>query len=182
MSDLSKIYKQKNIMKTLLCSLLLFCFVQTNQAQNNSEYRIISSNLGNSGSSHNVETNRGTYRVSQSIGQSSVIGTYSNNGYVLRQGYQQPSTKVKATKDFNYNLKAKVYPNPFIQTVVITFSIPMLKNISVLMYDVNAKIIHAEEFLPTQEIELNIKDISTGSYFLKVLSGKKHFETKLIKI
>ncbi|WP_296381254.1 T9SS type A sorting domain-containing protein [Winogradskyella sp.] len=182
MNDLNKMNKRKNYIKTFLFTLVLFCFVQEFQAQENSGYRIVRSNLGSSGSSQSVLTSNGTYKISQSIGQSSVIGTYSNSGYVLRQGYQQPSTNINFITEFNYNLNAKVHPNPFKHSVIITFSSVMRKDISVLMYDVNTKVIHAQEFLPAQQVELRIKDISSGTYFLKVLSGKKHFNTKLIKI
>ena len=178
MNYLNEMNKRNNYIRLLMYALLLFCCVQEFQAQENSEYRIVSSNLGSSGSSQTVVTSKGTYKVSQSIGQSSVIGTYSKNGYVLRQGYQQPLTKVKLTSEFDFSLKAEVHPNPFNQAITITFSDTMRKDISVLMYDVNTKVIHAQEFLPAQQVELRIKDISSGTYFLKVLSGKKHFNTK----
>jgi hypothetical protein len=169
-------------MKIFLYTLLLFCLVQQFQAQDNSQHRIIRSNIGSSGSSQNVVTAKGTYNVSQSIGQASVIGTHNNNGYVLIQGYQQPLNGKNSVEEFDYNLKAEVHPNPFNQAITITFSTSTLNNISVLMYDVNAKIILAQEFLPAQEIELKLKDISKGIYFLRVVSGAKYFNTKLIKI
>lgn len=169
-------------MKTFLYILLLLCFVQEFQAQDNDGYRIIRSNLGSSGSSQNVVTSKGTYKVSQSIGQASVIGTHSGNGYVLRQGYQQPLNGMKAVETLDYNLKAKVYPNPFNQQITITFSNEMLSAISVLMFDVQSKLIYSQGFLPAQEVELQIENVSNGIYFLKVVSGQKHFNTKLIKI
>lgn len=182
MNDLRRINKRKNYMKTFLYALVLFCFIQEFQAQENSGYRIIRSNLGSAGSSQNVTTSNGTYKISQSIGQSSVIGTHSNSGYYLRQGYQQPATKIKVVKNFDFTLKAKVHPNPFDQEISITFSHSITKDISVLIFDVNSKIIHSQEFLPAQEVELQIKDISNGIYFLTIASGGKHFNTKLIKI
>ncbi len=169
-------------MKTFIYTLLLLSFIQEFQAQNNSGYRIIRSNLGSSGSSLNVETSKGTFNVSQSIGQSSVIGTHSSNGYYLRQGYQQPMTDKIVIKDVDYKLKAKVYPNPFINAVVITFSDTILKDITVMIFNMNGKTIHNQEFLPLQEIEIKIDDIESGIYLLKVISGHKHFNTKLIKI
>jgi len=140
------------------------------------------SNLGSSGSSQNIVTSNGTYKVSQSIGQASVIGTHFNNGYYLRQGYQQPLSRIKIVKEFSHNLEANVFPNPFKDSITITFSNSMLSNISVMMFDLGGRIIHSEEFLPAQIIKLKINDISSGTYFLKVSSGKNHFNTKLIKI
>ena len=182
MQYLIKMNKQKNYMKTLLFTLLLFCVVQGFHAQENSQYRIISSNIGSGGSSQSVQTSKGTYKVSQSIGQSSVIGTHQSNGYYLRQGYQQPLSTIKTSSDFNYSLMAKVFPNPFDQEIMINFSSRIKDDISVQIFDINTKIIHFQEFLPAQQIRLRIKDISRGTYFLKVYSDGKYFNTKLIKI
>ena len=170
-------------MKKILYILISLCFVQLIQAQENSEYRIIRSNLGSSGSSQSVVTSKGTYKISQSVGQASVIGTYSSNGYILRQGYQQPANKIKVSAENpDYSLNAKVYPNPFSQKLTITFSTEMQKDTSILMYDVSGKVIYNQNFTPTQDIEVQLQDIASGAYFLKVTSGNKHFNTKLIKI
>jgi hypothetical protein len=172
----------QDFMKTKLYIFLIICFAQELRAQDNSGYRIVSSNMGSSGSSQNVETSNGIYKVSQSIGQASVIGTHATNGYILRQGYQQPLSDVKRVKMLYYSLQAKVYPNPFSRFLTITFSDIIRNDISVKIFDINAKVIHTQEFLPAQEVELNINTISIGTYFLKVTSGRKHFNTKLIKI
>jgi hypothetical protein len=169
-------------MKTILYILLIIGFAQELRAQDGSGYRIVSSNMGSSGSSQNIETSRGIYKVSQSIGQASIIGTHAKNGYVLRQGYQQPLSDVKRVKTLYYSLQAKVYPNPFSRFLTITFSDVIRNDISVKIFDINAKVIHTEEFLPAQKVELNINAISIGTYFLKVTSGRKYFDTKLIKI
>ncbi|MCB0471334.1 MAG: T9SS type A sorting domain-containing protein, partial [Flavobacteriaceae bacterium] len=52
----------------------------------------------------------------------------------------------------------------------------------VMMYDVNGRMVHTQEFSPAQEIQLTIGDISNGTYFLKVTSQDKRFNAKLIKI
>ena len=174
--------KRNNYIRILMYALLLFFCVQEFQAQDNSGYRIMRSNMGSSGSSQDLVTIKGIYKVSQSIGQASVIGTHSKQGYYLRQGYQQPSLKVRMVEEFNYNLKAKVYPNPFSQAITISFNQKMLDNISVLIFDINSKIIHSQIFLPAQKVELKLKDISTGNYFLRLRSAQKRFSTKLIKI
>lgn len=162
--------------------LVLIGLLQNVEAQNNSEYKIISSNLGSSGSSATIQTEKGTYKVSQSIGQASVIGTHQSNGYYLRQGYQQPLGKVKINRDFNYELVAKVFPNPFKNSINISFSSPIQKNISVLLFDINARLIRSQNFSPAQQIQLQLNDMAMGTYFLRVSSGKKRFNTKVIKI
>ncbi|MBO6880712.1 T9SS type A sorting domain-containing protein [Winogradskyella sp.] len=169
-------------MKAFLSILVLFCFAQHLQAQSNSGYRIIISNLGSSGSAQTVETSNGSYKISQSIGQSSVIGTHYNSGYYLRQGYQQPMHTIKRIRDLDIELCAKVYPNPFSQTLYITFSDVMRNDISIKIFNIEAREIHTQVFLPSQRLELQLQDFSSGTYLLKVTSGRKRFNTKLIKI
>ncbi|TCK68751.1 putative secreted protein (Por secretion system target) [Winogradskyella wandonensis] len=168
-------------MKTLLRLAFLLCCVQVFQAQNNSDYRIISSNLGVAGSSQTIETSRGTYKVSQSIGQSSIIGTYKSNGYYLRQGYQQP-LNIHQSRDYSSLLSAKVFPNPFSRQLNIVFTERIQSDISVLIFDINGRLIYNQNFEPRQDVEIQIENISKGTYFLKVASKRKRFNTKLIKI
>jgi hypothetical protein len=169
-------------MKTHLHIVFIFCFVFSIQAQNSKTYSIIRSNLGTSGSSKVITTNKGKYSVSQSIGQSSVIGTSSNNGYYLRQGYQQPLNSVKVISlSKNNDLTATVYPNPFDESVSISFNEDIENDIAVSVFDIAGKLIYIQKFSPAQRIELNLNDISSGSYLLKVLSSKKRFNAKLIK-
>lgn len=171
-------------MKILLSIAFIFCFVFTIQAQNadSKSYSIIRSNLGSGGSSKVVTTNNGKYSVSQSIGQLSVIGTYSKKGYYLRQGYQQPLYKIKVSSVSQKNdLTATIYPNPFKQSVSISFSNTMKNKISVLVFDITGKMIYSKKFKPSQRIQLDFDAISSGSYLLKVLSNNKLFNAKLIK-
>lgn len=163
--------------------LLIFCGVLSIEAQNTKSYSIIRSNLGTSGSSKVITTKNGQYSVSQSIGQSSVIGTYSNNGYYLRQGYQQPLNKIKVVKEVfkNDNLIATVHPNPFEQSVFVSFDDEIEKEILVSVFDVAGKEIYSKQFKPSQRIELNLNNLSLGTYILKVLSSDKLFNAKLIK-
>lgn len=170
--------KQLNL---LICIIVLMVSTELSFAQANTHYKIIRSNLGSSGSSQTVSTSKGIYKVSQSIGQSSVIGTYKKSGYYLLQGYQQPWYKINVIKGSEYEILAKVYPNPFQQSISIAFSSIMEYPISVMIFDLHGKIIYRNEFLPAQNLELNLIDISSGSYFLKILSNGSHFNAKLIK-
>lgn len=167
--------------KVLQCLLIFMVSWQVN-AQSNSNRRIIASNLGSAGSSKVVETSNGRYYISQSVGQSSVIGTYNANGYYLRQGYQQPIDKPGRITKLDIELKAKVYPNPFSRILFITFSEKMINDISISIFDVNSRTILNQNYSPTQQLELRLQDISSGSYFLNVSSGTKKFRTKLIKL
>jgi Secretion system C-terminal sorting domain len=155
----------------------------TNTSSNNTEsYLIIRSSIGLSGSSNTITTNNGRYIVSQSIGQSSVIGTHSNNGYILRQGYQQPSILSVIPQSLDdKNLKASIYPNPFQQIVTISFSELMIDDVSIIVFDINGRLILSQKHPPSQLIKLSFNEISSGNYLIKISSNGKQFSAKLIK-
>lgn len=170
-------------MKGYIYIIFIFCFVLSIQAQNSKSYSLVRSNLGVGGSSKVITTNYGKYIISQSIGQSGVIGTHSNKGYYLRQGYQQPVNKIKVVNEVfeTNNLAASVFPNPFEHSVFVSFNENMKQDITVLVFDVTGKQIYSRIFSPSQRIELNLGNISSGSYVLKILSNNKLFNAKLIK-
>ncbi|MBL0683538.1 T9SS type A sorting domain-containing protein [Aquimarina mytili] len=140
------------------------------------------SSLGVGGSSNIVTTNAGNYSISQSIGQSSVIGTYSKNGYTLRQGFQQPfiSAKIITTPNES-SLNAILYPNPFQQSINISFDQPITNQIDIVLFDIMGRTIRSQKKSATQLLTISLDDISKGAYFLSVSSGNKKFTAKLIK-
>lgn len=176
-------------MKQLTLMLLFSVVFSTSYAQNTTtptnnieSYAIIRSTIGISGSSKTITTNNGLYIVSQSIGQTSVIGTHTNNSYTIRQGYQQPSILADIIQLPGDNkLKATIYPNPFQQSIFISFNELILNDISIIVFDLNGKIIFSQKFPASQFIELTLDGISNGIYVIEVSSTSKQFSAKLIK-
>ncbi|GGD26109.1 T9SS type A sorting domain-containing protein [Hyunsoonleella pacifica] len=149
----------------------------------NSEYRVVRSSVGIGGSSKTFQTSKGKYTISQSIGQASVIGTASTSGYYLRQGFQQPHSKIviKTSKESS-SLKALVFPNPFEERVTISFKETIKTKVIVEIHDVSGKLVYKSQFLPSKTIQLNLNSLSTGSYILKAHTDDKILNSKLIKI
>ena len=176
-------------MRRLILCLLSVAVCSIGYAQNintsnntSKSYTIIRSSTGIVGSSKTITTNNGRYIVSQSIGQSSPIGTSANGGYILRQGYQQPSINTNVLPTFlDNNLKAIIFPNPFEQMVTISFSELMLNNVSIKVFDINGRLVLSQKHPPSQLIKLALNEISSGAYLIEVLSNGKQFNTKLIK-
>ncbi|GAB1856342.1 hypothetical protein MHTCC0001_11770 [Flavobacteriaceae bacterium MHTCC 0001] len=154
------------------------------QAKSKTEqFRIIRSNIGIGGSSKTMQTLKGKYVVSQSVGQASVIGTSSKNGYYLRQGFQQPHKKIKIVKSTESStLNATAYPNPFGEIVTIAFDENTAEDIVIEIHDINGKRVYARTVQPLKKIQLHLKNLSTGSYMLRAASGGKVFSSKLIKL
>ncbi|PWH81502.1 hypothetical protein DIS18_14570 [Algibacter marinivivus] len=176
---------KENLIKKIMLLLLMICIVPVIHGQSKTKgkaYKIIRSNVGVGGSSKTFQTSKGTYVISQSIGQSSVIGTYTSNGYYLRQGFQQPHKRIKVIKSTYSSLRAKVYPNPFDYNIQISFKENVSEDINIDVYDISGKLVFSKSFLPSRKIQMNLENLSSGAYTLKAISNGKLFNSKLIKI
>ena len=151
------------------------------QAPGKPTYSIIRSTLAMGGSSKTLTSNNTTYYVSQSIGQASVIGTYTKKKRTVVQGFQQPILTAKVLGPSENMLSATIYPNPFSYSVNILFHDQVTGNISIVLLDVSGKIVLTKQVAASKQINLLLSDISNGIYVLKVTSGDKTFTAKLLK-
>ena len=163
----------------LLCALILIILYCIPKVHSQS---IIRSTVGSSGSSQTVFFNNKPYFVSQSIGQSGVIGTSGLNGYTIRQGFQQPPHSFVISQPYpESDLKAAIYPNPFQQSIHIFFKEEIENDISVIMYNMSGQIILKETYGATQMIILPLANTACGKYILNVIADNKYIITSLIK-
>jgi len=143
---------------------------------------VIRSTVGMGGSSQTIITEKGTYIVSQSIGQASVIGTFKNNGYTSRQGFQQPFLIAGYGLPVDTNtLEGKLFPNPFMESLNITFDIPIEDELYVYIYDISGNIVYSNINSATQLLSLKLNYLSRGRYIIKVITNKKQFVSNFIK-
>ena len=155
---------------------------QEDSTSNGDSYSISKSTVGISGISKTIESNDKIYNVSQSIGQASVIDTYINNGYTLLQGYQLAKISHKINQvAIDNNLKAVVFPNPFHESIQISFEDRITNDISVVVFDMMGRIVHTQNFPPSQLIKLSLGDVPGGLYILKVTVESKQFIAKPTK-
>lgn len=143
---------------------------------------IIRSTLGVGGFSKTITTNQGSYVICHSIGQTSVIGTFSKNDYTLMQGFQQPiSLSGIFQLPIGKDLFASLYPNPFYHYINISFSDPVIQDIFVSLTDVAGKTIFSDKYPASQLITLHLSHLNSGLYILKVTSGNKQYRANIIK-
>jgi hypothetical protein len=154
--------------------LLSLCFVSNGYTQS-----VVRSNVGSGGSSQLIITNKSSYFISQSIGQSSVIGT----SRVIRQGFQQPPTLFIIEQSGSKNeYLASVYPNPFSHAISVAFEKEVTKDITISIHDINGRMVHHQNYSPAQLIKFSLQDIANGSYIIHVLIGPSRFTTSIIKL
>lgn len=147
-----------------------------------SDYAVVRSSLGLAGTSKTINTQKGSYHVSESIGQRSVIGSFYKKGYTLRQGYQQPEIDVKVFNSPGIkNLEASFYPNPFLQSLNISIDTPVTGPVNIFLFDFTGRLVFNREYPASQFINLQLSNISQGVYIIKVASGGNYVSANLIK-
>lgn len=142
---------------------------------------IKSSSLGMGGSSHTINSNNKTYYVSQSIGQSGVIGTNINRDHTILQGYQFSSISIEMIPDIENNLKASLYPNPFEESIRLSFDDIIKEAIFIQVFDITGREVMSKRYPPGQIFNIQLNYISAGIYNLIVKTGHKQFVAKIIK-
>ncbi|NQW37203.1 MAG: T9SS type A sorting domain-containing protein [Flavobacteriales bacterium] len=168
--------------KQLLSLLIAFLFIQQVNSQNNSSEQLVRSSTGVSGSSEIISANNKTYVVQQSIGQASAIGTFNNVDYILRQGFIQPNVLAKIIDDkIPLNLEAIIYPNPFVESISISFNEKVSDKIEVFVFDVLGRLVFSKSYLADQKINVQFNNLSVADYIIKVVANNKQFVKNIIK-
>jgi len=80
----------------------------------------------------------------------------------------------------NY-LKALMYPNPFFESVTVTFDILVIDRIFVTIFDIRGNAVYQQEFPASQSIILPLQDFFNGIYFVKITIDNHPFTSTLIK-
>ena len=118
--------------------------------------------------------------VRYTVGQQSVTGT-SSNGYVVQQGFQQ-SNWGKILEQNTISIATTVYPNPFVNEVNFSFSTSPGEKISAYVFDVLGRLVYSEDIKnENNSIKLNLVQLSTAEYLVKLTSEKFVHSAKLIK-
>jgi hypothetical protein len=160
----------------------LMFFSHLLQAQNSKSDYLVRATMGTLSSSENVIGNNKQYVVQQSIGQASVIGTFYDSDYTLRQGFIQPSVLAKIIDSgIPLELEATVYPNPFVGSVTISFTEEISDNIELEVFDLLGRQVFSKTYLATQKLNLELSRLPVTSYILKLTANNKQFIKKLLK-
>lgn len=151
---------------------LLFFFVGVNSQVLN-RHGLASQGAG-------IEINKG-YILYQSIGQQSPQGSSIKSGFVIQQGFQQfPFSFIK---DSFEPIKFKLYPNPFVDELVIDFDSKVESDLIYTISDMNGKLLYNKKTnlsSNTFKIE-HLNWIQKGAYILTVQYRNKATSTIILK-
>jgi hypothetical protein len=136
--------------------------------------------IGVSGNSIQVVSNQTTYYVSQSVGQTGVIGnTLKNNS--IRQGFQQPPLMATLLQHEINSLKVLVFPNPAKQNISIVLQEKDITNVYIQIIDSQGKLLYDGDKKYQEIINLEISDLASGIYQIYLNANGKTNTVKLIK-
>ena len=157
----------------LVLKIILFLLVAFSSFSQSLHHQMLSSQ----GKSITV----GGLKVSQTIGQQSVIGNYRGTEVMVGQGFQQ-SRLMKSVKAPVITVFTTTYPNPFIDHINFEFSSVVSGPIKFSLYDVMGRLVAFQE-KPATDTILTISDLSLaqGEYFVKLSAKNYNYSTNLLK-
>lgn len=142
------------------------------------------SSLGSS-----LKTSGGIY-VSQTIGQSGALTSFSSSNFYIQQGFQQ-SLKYKGlntTKNITDldNVDTKMFPNPVDKNVNFEFSKDFPSALNVIIFDMSGRIVYScSKDVFNKSMFLDLSNIlSSGKYIIQIYSNKLNYKysNNLIKL
>ncbi|MEQ3655234.1 MAG: T9SS type A sorting domain-containing protein [Dokdonia sp.] len=142
---------------------------------------MIRSTVGVSGSTAVVENNGNERIVQQSVGQSSVIGTFKNGSMQIRQGFVQPPISVEGVFEDDTNLDATIYPNPVESVLTVVLNETVTTAVDFVLYDMLGRVVHTQKLPAQEQLQLDMTKLSSAQYILLITAGNKQFKANLIK-
>lgn len=166
----------------MIFRLFLCFFLVQSYAQNTAGKHLVRSTVGVSGSSTDIKIQNTNYVVQQSIGQSSVIGTFAIGDLNVRQGFIQPNVFAKIIDEkIPMNLDVVIYPNPFLESLSLFFNEAVADKVTVEIYDMLGRLIFSNSYPPSQNVNVILDDFTVANYILKIQANNKQIVKKILK-
>ena len=122
-----------------------------------------------------------SYSLSYTVGEVATQ-TLSGGGYILNQGFQQPSYTITSIEDNLPDALLTAFPNPTTGLISIAMKDYQGKSLSYILYDFKGQeILRSDTKIGTDiKFDLDLTSFSQGIYLLKVMSGSQSI--KVLKI
>lgn len=138
---------------------------------------------------HQMLSSQGTSKVlsngiyvSQTIGQQSVIGNYTQNGVTFGQGFQQSVWSKYINSSINNSITTVTYPNPFVSSINFQFSLPIKETISVALFDVRGRLIYSEDKKAIDNIlTIELPNLASSNYLVRLSTTNYTYYTQILK-
>lgn len=145
---------------------ILFLFISVTVAFGQQKLDVISSAGG-----YSVATG---ISISWTLGETIIPNFTSPDGTIsLAHGFQQKLIITKVEELIENQVSVKVYPNPASEFVKIEFEQPVDSEIRMSIVDYRGKVVLTDIVGPgTYYFEVNLQNLSSGIYFLRLQKGK----------
>jgi hypothetical protein len=171
--------------KTWLLTAVVLVFGFTNMQAQSLSPQVIASTGGYSSNANGS--------LSYTVGEMTMVQTFSANGNILTQGFQQPNDNVTGLIDLTQDEFGSlvVYPNPAVDNMWFGFQLPEEGKVQIALYDVlgqkvsdlynanydNGKIVE----------QVNVSTYAAGVYmltmnFVSAKDGKTHISSKKFQV
>lgn len=118
--------------------------------------------------------------IQQSIGQSSVTGTFATRSAYLSQGFLRGI--VPFSKEILPPFAAIAFPNAFSDQLRLRFTTDHSDATQVALYDSQGRKVYEQLHQPlNREIELQLPSLAVGIYLVQLSSGQRHTQIRVIK-
>ena len=118
--------------------------------------------------------------VQQSIGQSSITGTYTSYAAMLSQGFLRGVSG--PDKEIRPHFGAIAFPNAFTQHISFRFTNTHREQTQVSIFDSQGKMVYQQQHLPVkEEIELQLPHLAPGLYVVQLSSGALSTQLRILK-
>ena len=119
-------------------------------------------------------------QVSQSFGQQSIIGFSSNQNISVASGFQQPFLNVVSESREQETIT--VYPNPTVDIMKIQFSETTSGEVTLDVVDILGRVVKSSRpSVVGKEVQIDIRDLSSASYILRVTTNQTIINETIIK-
>jgi hypothetical protein len=120
------------------------------------------------------------FTIHQSIGQSTVIGMFSNSSLSLSQGYLRGMQVLN--KEVMAPFEVIPFPNAFADRITFRFVTDNAEETLFTIYDMNGRKVFDETLLPVgNEVLLDLDFLANGLYLAILRSGNRIVQKRIIK-
>ena len=128
-----------------------------------------------------VSLSDGMY-ISQTIGQQSVTGNYTKDGFTYGQGYQQSLWSKYIKGNTATTITTTTYPNPFITTIHFQFSQPITDAVGITVFDIRGRLIFQTEKKPDETLlTLELPQLASSNYLVRLQATNYIYYTQILK-
>jgi hypothetical protein len=132
--------------------------------------------------------------LSYTVGEMTMVQTFSANNNILTQGFQQPNDQILGLLDITQDDFGSfaVYPNPAVDMTKWGFEMPEAGRVSIVMYDVlgqKVSDVYSANCEPGTKVtnDVQVSNYAAGMYFMTLtfvssIDGKTHVTTKKLQV